>query len=350
LKRGETITLPSGKVVLPENVLAEESELDERATLILRCDDPHLIPSLVASSLLAPYYSKMARLRYVVHLTRNEVFISSTYQAWMKSLGGDVQHVVVNGTGPLAPLSMDITRHQNLLSRLHARVFPRLLAADYDGTGKEVRVRFPCHFMGKLQDEKMPGEVIAARPNQRFVLRGSCNQDVLVDDTGETRGECERSESAEFNTQLAVFKQGPSFETPNPVIVVAVCDTVSTKEVYPRVTLLGTGSATFTKLRNVSATLLEVHSHSAMLIDCGEGTWGQLRVLFPDRVEELMRDLHMILITHAHQDHCFGIYTIIQQRRRVFHEAGICRSFECTRVGLVQASPIGLCCWCAIAM
>lgn len=40
---------------------------------------------------------------------------------------------------------------------------------------------------------------------------------------------------------------------------------------------LGTGAAMPSKYRNVTATYLHLFSRGGMLLDCGEGTYGQLR-------------------------------------------------------------------------
>lgn len=72
----------------------------------------------------------------------------------------------------------------------------------------------------------------------------------------------------------------------------------------------------------MSGYLLEMNPDSCIIVDCGEGTFGQLKVLFHDRLDALLRSLHMVLITHAHQDHCFGLYSIVQERQRAFERAG----------------------------
>jgi hypothetical protein len=43
-----------------------------------------------------------------------------------------------------------------------------------------------------------------------------------------------------------------------------------------RVVLLGTGAACPSKYRNVTSIYLDFGARGGMLVDCGEGTWGQL--------------------------------------------------------------------------
>ncbi|KAL8639899.1 MAG: hypothetical protein Q9228_003125 [Teloschistes exilis] len=76
---------------------------------------------------------------------------------------------------------------------------------------------------------------------------------------------------------------------------------------------LGTGSSAPSKYRNVSATLLRVPGCGTYLFDCGEGTLGQLRRLYtPAELEDVLRDLKMIWISHMHADHHLGTTSVIK--------------------------------------
>lgn len=76
---------------------------------------------------------------------------------------------------------------------------------------------------------------------------------------------------------------------------------------------LGTGSASPSKYRNVSATLLRVPGAGSYLLDCGENTLGQLRRLYsPTELAQVLRDLKFIWISHLHADHHLGITSVIK--------------------------------------
>jgi len=65
----------------------------------------------------------------------------------------------------------------------------------------------------------------------------------------------------------------------------------------------GTSSGTPTKTRNVSGVAVKkVNSKLWCLIDCGEGTQHQIL-----RTKLALNKLQMILITHIHGDHCYGL-------------------------------------------
>lgn len=77
------------------------------------------------------------------------------------------------------------------------------------------------------------------------------------------------------------------------------------------------------KYRGVSGHLLELNPKTVLMIDCGEGSFGQMRVLFgPERCAEMLTNLRALFITHSHQDHIYGINSLIQERVRAFKKLG----------------------------
>lgn len=105
-----------------------------------------------------------------------------------------------------------------------------------------------------------------------------------------------------------------------------------------KVTPLGTGSAIPSKYRNVSSTLVHVPPASSdrergsesseelddpvesdfILLDTGEGTWGQLERRFgSEGARRVLRGIKLISISHMHQDHHAGLTRIMQERARV---------------------------------
>ena len=79
------------------------------------------------------------------------------------------------------------------------------------------------------------------------------------------------------------------------------------------ITFLGTGSALPSLHRNVSGTLLRVPGSGSYLIDCGENTLGQLRRLYSEsELDEILKDLKLIWISHLHADHHLGTTSVIK--------------------------------------
>lgn len=76
---------------------------------------------------------------------------------------------------------------------------------------------------------------------------------------------------------------------------------------------LGTGSSLPSKYRNVAGTLLRVPGVGNYLLDCGEGTLGQLRRALGDaETAEVLRGLRCIVVSHLHADHHTGAAAVIK--------------------------------------
>ncbi|KAF2792501.1 hypothetical protein K505DRAFT_246538 [Melanomma pulvis-pyrius CBS 109.77] len=88
------------------------------------------------------------------------------------------------------------------------------------------------------------------------------------------------------------------------------------------ITTLGTGSASPSKYRNVSATLVRVPGIGNYLFDCGENTIGQLqRVFSPDELIDVLQNLRVIWISHLHADHHLGTASVIKAWYNVKHNS-----------------------------
>jgi ribonuclease Z len=86
------------------------------------------------------------------------------------------------------------------------------------------------------------------------------------------------------------------------------------------VTTLGTGSAIPSKYRNVSATHLDIPGVGGILLDCGEGSLGQLRRRFgPEGTRRVLEEMRMIYISHMHADHHLGLQVILREKAKVSH-------------------------------
>ncbi|RLN93758.1 hypothetical protein BBJ28_00013369 [Nothophytophthora sp. Chile5] len=87
--------------------------------------------------------------------------------------------------------------------------------------------------------------------------------------------------------------------------------------------VLGTGSAAPSKLRASSGMYLELSGSGAaevasMLVDCGEGTYGQLWRQFGREVTQRIGGLRCIWISHNHADHHCGLVRVLYEYWR-FH-------------------------------
>lgn len=98
-----------------------------------------------------------------------------------------------------------------------------------------------------------------------------------------------------------------------------------------KVTPLGTGSAIPSKYRNVSSTLLHLPEGGYVLLDAGEGTWGQLARRFGESgAEEVLSETKLLFISHMHQDHHAGLATLLRRRAKVSSSVGCAHKLALT--------------------
>lgn len=87
-------------------------------------------------------------------------------------------------------------------------------------------------------------------------------------------------------------------------------------------TVLGTGAAMPGKYRNVSSTLLSFNADGgqrveSLLLDCGEGTIGQLYRAFGEAYVDVLRSVHVVFISHLHADHHAGLAGFLRVRQQL---------------------------------
>ncbi|XP_019055810.1 PREDICTED: zinc phosphodiesterase ELAC protein 2-like isoform X2 [Nelumbo nucifera] len=87
------------------------------------------------------------------------------------------------------------------------------------------------------------------------------------------------------------------------------------------IVLLGTGSSQPSKYRNVSSVYINLFSKGSLLLDCGEGTLGQLKRRYGVKgADNAVRRLEFIWISHIHADHHTGLARILALRRELLKE------------------------------
>ena len=81
--------------------------------------------------------------------------------------------------------------------------------------------------------------------------------------------------------------------------------------------------ALFIDIQIVSGHMVQIPDWGNLLLDAGEGTWGQMARYFgtdptqPSNVWQALRELKCIFISHAHADHHAGLAKILAVRKQV---------------------------------
>lgn len=58
----------------------------------------------------------------------------------------------------------------------------------------------------------------------------------------------------------------------------------------------------------------------SILLDCGEGTVGQINRFYGSRAEDVIRNIKALHITHMHGDHHMGVMDLIRARQKYMPE------------------------------
>ncbi|TDL24665.1 hypothetical protein BD410DRAFT_745395 [Rickenella mellea] len=272
---------------------------DKAGTLIIvDCPTPDYIDGLLASPVWSDYQPQDGveseyTLQAVFHLVGDGVLEDPRYVQWMRSFGDTVHHFV--GNKMYCPDRTTFTSHafhQLHLHHLDAKMFP-MPHYNLEPKNKLTSIL----NLPKNTQPLLANHLISMRPVKAPVI------DLL---------------SGERDTFHIALQNSSS-----PPSVSYLRDQSASAEEDVTIVPLGTSSATPSKYRNVSSTLVQIPRYGNILLDCGEGTWGQLQRHFgtdpmnSTNVFDTLRHLRCIFISHLHADHHIGLSRILAMRQRL---------------------------------
>ncbi|KAK2075685.1 hypothetical protein QBZ16_001793 [Prototheca wickerhamii] len=317
LVRGESVTATSGAVVTPEDVM--EPGTPGPAVLVVDCPTAAHLNSLVAAPALRAWATdaeKSARLQLVVHLAPAEVVRAPAYAAWAAGFPPTATHVLA-ALAPRRglPVMRSAAAMQVKLHALAPTVFP-LQRTLTDAEAEEPAL------------PEFGGAVVSGRDMLRFHLRpvakrGLDSAEVPAPLSAEAIAAELRSGDTAVGAALMGLENGngeiidtsSAEATAKPTATPPACLASSGRRNL-EITFLGTGAAIPSKYRNVTGTLVDLFDHGALLVDCGEGSLGQLeRSLGEEACAALLRRLRAVWISHVHADHHVGLLSVLSARQ-----------------------------------
>ncbi|KAL6556096.1 tRNase Z trz3, mitochondrial [Orobanche gracilis] len=300
--------------------------------LLVDCPTESHVEELLSVTSLDSYYScpgdQTDEGKFVViciiHLSPSSVMTSLTYQSWMKKFHS-AQHILAghqrkNMEFPILKASARIATRLNYLC---PQFFPApgFCPRHVNNSTIDSTPLSKC-FSSNL------GESISAKNLLKFTLRPHANLgiDKSCIPTQLTSSQVVDElllESPEIKSKTEEIKQLWNNKLHNKTLWLTESNTVvlpSCLENIRRddmeIVLLGTGSSQPSKYRNVSAIYIDLFSKGSLLLDCGEGTLGQLKRRYGlDGADEAVRKLRCIWISHIHADHHSGLARILALRR-----------------------------------
>lgn len=295
LKAGKSI-MYEGKEIRPEQVCTPTDP--GPVFLVIECPSEEFADVVCRNQQLRRYQTGGTEdtAVLVVHMTPESVLNTTQYKEWMERFPSSTEHLILNEQ---ACTVHNIRSHkiQTQLHMIHPEIFPQLKASrtkEPQAALNISNVRAECLLKFQLRP---------AMEWQRDAIP-SCNSEEFVK---------EASEVPNFLSEVDECRKMCSTDA---------AQLPDQKEKYPEVVFLGTGSALPMKIRNVSGTLVNISSSQSLLLDCGEGTFGQLCRHYGDGVDEALSKISSVFISHLHADHHTGLLMLLYQRERALMTLG----------------------------
>ncbi|KAM9843204.1 zinc phosphodiesterase ELAC protein 2 isoform 2-T2 [Aulostomus maculatus] len=287
LKDGRSIQY-GGKEIQPEQVCtpAEPGPV----FIVLQCPSEDFVEAVCTNQQLRRCQTEDDPPVLVVHMAPESVLNLDQYKDWMERFPSSTEHLIINEHNT-TPHHVRSHKIQAQLNMIHPHIFPQLQS--YTAKEPQAALRVPtvrAEFLLKFQLRPVMGW-------QRDDIP-SCSTDEFVK---------EAFEVPNFQEEVDKCKQMYSEEA---------AETAGESENYPEVIFLGTGSALPMMVRNVSGTLVNISPSQSLLLDCGEGTFGQLCRHYGNGVDEVLSKISTIFISHLHADHHTGLIMLLHQRKR----------------------------------
>lgn len=341
LKSGQDVVLPDGTLVLSKDVKTP----DDPGPVFIVLEVPDI--TYLKESEFSAHFDIPANPRenipsIVIHYTPPHVFNHPSYRSFLSLFGPTTRHLVLNAQNSCLG-SEAVHRTQHKLHLLDPDIFPLLRDVSVPAvwnaqppvpkTDSPVRLKGLEELKNKFQnilnmeglckgDGHIPSmeedcssklEMIAGRTLTMFHLRPKRQLDRSAEPKLHIQDYIQETMDVDgFVGSLEQFQR--------LVEGMRYAKTGSPRE-YPKVVFLGTGSCIPSKTRNTSAIVLQIDENHSILMDCGEGTFGQLvRFYGPKKVNAFLRTIKAIYISHLHADHHIGLIGVLQARKEAFNE------------------------------
>ncbi|PWA89273.1 tRNAse Z4 [Artemisia annua] len=341
LQEGKSVKSDTMDIMVhPDDVLGPS--LPGPIVLLVDCPTLSHFQELLCAESLDTYYAdipsmpeeKRKTVNCVIHLSPSLVVNSSDYQKWMSRFGG-TQHIMAGHQmkNIEIPILQSSARVAARLNYLCPQFFP---APGFWSLRKQNGSTIP--FTNEDTDSKLC-ETISAENLLKFRLRPHAQLGLdrsgipnkagpiqIIDDllleipeiSDAARQVAHLWEGVEDEGEGVTSMEGEKNVTEEPWLnqnsLPGCLEDITREDV--EIVLLGTGSSQPSKYRNVSSIFINLFSKGSILLDCGEGTLGQLKRRYGiEGADNAVRGLRCIWISHIHADHHTGLARILALRR-----------------------------------
>ncbi|XP_019392057.1 PREDICTED: zinc phosphodiesterase ELAC protein 2 [Crocodylus porosus] len=297
VKDGKSITF-EGREILPEEICSPPDP--SSIFIVIECPHEGFVDAICENDTFQRYQEGKSEdhVALVVHITPESVLRDSRYKQWLEKFGSKTQHLILNENSN-AVHSLRSYKVQTQLNLIHSEIFP--LLTSYQSKEEAANfgipvVRGECLLKYQLRPKK---------EWQRDIVT-VCNSSEYVAEALELPNFQDCVKECKENLQAEPVTLGEERRT----------------EAYPEIVFLGTGSAVPMKTRNVSSTLINTSSTQSLLLDCGEGTFGQLCRHYGEEIDSVLCNIEAVFVSHLHADHHTGLLKILLERHQAFASLG----------------------------
>ncbi|KAN0038133.1 hypothetical protein ACTA71_000305 [Dictyostelium dimigraforme] len=331
LQDGKSVTNKDGVTITPDQVM--DKSIKGTKFAIIRC------PSIEYLSSLKSHLHMFTDIHIINHIVPNEVLSNLNYIKFMEDINqqsttatATTKHIIVNDENCERVSGCQSSDNQILkLQKFIPSLFPMKQFSLSSEDEKKFRLVKSIEFLKDskiLKDQvnvfpcKETTNLILGPPQNagdiEFLPLNNCSTN--SEDNGENNNEENNNKSMEefINTE-----QGQLFKKQLDQQVEEL-ESNPNKCCHPKILFTGTGSAIPSKYRNVTGNFITLADDQNILLDAGEGTFGQLYRFFgPIEVKKQLINLKMIWLSHLHADHHLGIPSICEKRQQYAKELGL---------------------------
>ncbi|XP_030390243.1 zinc phosphodiesterase ELAC protein 2 isoform X2 [Gopherus evgoodei] len=294
LKDGKSVMF-EGREILPEEVCTPPDP--GSVFIVVECPHEGFVDAVCENDTFRRYQEGKAEghVALVIHMTPESVLRDIRYKLWLERFGPTTEHLILNENANTVHC-LRSHKIQTQLNLIHSEIFPLLTSyqsREEEATFSVPVVRGECLLKYQLRPKlQWQRDVVAV-----------CNSSEFVAEALELPGFQDCVKECRESLQAGPVRSGKT-------------------EHYPEIVFLGTGSAIPMKIRNVSSTLINSSSTQSLLLDCGEGTFGQLCRHYGDQVDKILCNTAAVFVSHIHADHHTGLLNILLERQRAFASLG----------------------------
>ncbi|KAK7031534.1 mitochondrial ribonuclease Z [Favolaschia claudopus] len=316
---GVTNANPEGSSPVASTLGNIQAENPRTAVLILDVPSPSYIPSLLKTFSSSPFFSEFQNrspnytLQAIFHLCGEGVLEDERYIEFMNKFPIDTNHIISSPEHDRDQLTFRNV-HQTTRTRLDPAVFPEQKLAPTPKKPWDEIVGLPANFFPLERSLAVhvhpsfhpavyfPTSLSTEVPTHIELRSVSLRRSRIL----KFQYERSRREWGERRILLRRTKEGRRR-----------AEYARLRNSYDaNIITLGTSGTGPGVYRNAPSTLVRIPGAGSVLLDCGEGTWGQLvRHFGADGVHDVLRDLKCIFISSMRIDHHGGLASLLAERQ-----------------------------------